>query len=510
MQWRAEPVATIADETQEYLSLLGALVLELDRDQRVRAISKSACELVGYTEAELLGRNWFEVCVPARIRGELRQAFKRTMSGELEPIEYYESPLVTRNGEERTISWRNALRRDGNGEITGTVSVGLDVRRTQFAHLALSRSRKDLEDIKFALDVSTIVAITDPLGTITWVNDKFCEISKYSREELIGQNHRIINSGHHPREFFKEMWATIARGRVWKNDIKNRAKDGSYYWVATTIVPFLDDNGKPYQYLAIRHEITERKLAEEALVIANRKIVEEQAKLVQAEKLSSIGLLASGVAHEINNPLSGVLGCVKALRDQRNMSDTRRDEYFNTVFEGLERIQQTVRGLLDFARQRSPAQESVDVAEVVSSSLRLVAPALRKKDVEVDFPVSPGEAIVRADRPQLMQAIVNVVLNATYAAPERSVLRIDAPRSGEKTGIRISDRGPGIPRELLNRVCDPFFTTKPEGEGTGLGLAVTLSIVRGLGGELEIDSDPGLGTTITLWLPSAEGKATHA
>src|SRR6185503_7698055 len=149
---------------------------------------------------------------------------------------------------------------------------------------------------------------TDVQGTITLVNDKFCEISKYTREELLGQNHRILNSGHHPKEFFKEMWATIGRGKIWQGDIKNRAKDGTYYWVSTTIVPFLDDRGKPQQYVALRHEITERKEAEAALVEANRRIREEQLKLVQAEKLSSIGLLAAGIAHEVNNPLSGVLG----------------------------------------------------------------------------------------------------------------------------------------------------------------------------------------------------------
>src|SRR5262249_46804575 len=153
-------------------------------------------------------------------------------------------------------------------------------------------------------------------------------------------NHRIINSGHHPKEFFKEMWATIGRGKIWQADIKNRAKDGSYYWVSTTIVPFLDEHGKPQQYVALRHEITERKRAEAALV--------------QAEKLSSIGMLVAGIAHEVNNPLSGVLGCIKALHDKKTMSEDRREEYFRTALEGLERIQQTMRGLLDFARQRQP------------------------------------------------------------------------------------------------------------------------------------------------------------
>ncbi|MFV2048941.1 PAS domain S-box protein [Metabacillus litoralis] len=156
----------------------------------------------------------------------------------------------------------------------------------------LKASLSELMDFKFALDESSIVAITDQKGIITYVNETFCKISKYSTEELIGKSHKIINSGYHSPDFFRNLWKTIGTGKVWKGEIKNRAKDGTYYWVDTTIVPFLNGKGKPYQYLAIRNEITGRKRAEKELQRMMSKLIgiqEEERKKISRELHDGIG-----------------------------------------------------------------------------------------------------------------------------------------------------------------------------------------------------------------------------
>ena len=267
---------------------------------------------------------------------------------------------------------------------------------------AMADSLKGLDEIRYALDQAAIVATTDHRGTITYVNEKFCEISKYSRDELLGEDHRIINSGYHPKEFMRGLWRTIASGQVWRGEIRNRAKDGSFYWVDTTIVPFLDGRGKPRQYLAIRSDITQRKNAE--------------TQLREQSALTNLGQLAAVVAHEVRNPLAGMRASLQVL-DGR-LADPANRDVIAAMIQRIDDLNAKVEDLLLYARPKPARLQAVDVHALA----REVAASARMATGNAGGPIEVhGEApTAYADSDMLRAALLNLTMNACQAAGRRS------------------------------------------------------------------------------------------
>lgn len=374
---------------------------------------------------------------------------------------------------------------------------------------ALERSLKELADIKFALDQSTIVAITDQRGIITYVNDEFCRISKYSRDELLGQDHRIINSGYHPKQLIRDLWTTIAAGGVWKGELRNRAKDSTIYWVDTTIVPFLNSEGKPYQYVAIRHDITQRKLAEE-------QVLQQAAELQRASQLSFVGELAAGLAHEIKNPLAGIQGGVDILIRRRDKNDPER-EALEGMRQEVERIDRTVRALLDRARPRMVSVRTSSLEDIAARAVNLARGQLAKSAaqgqvINIAFHPSTDAIAIAVDPAQIEDALLNLIINAIEALDSNGQVTVRVARSKEESAdefeeqaiVEVSDNGRGISDEDITQIFNPFFTTRPS--GTGLGLPAVRRIARAHGGSVDVSSTPGKGSTFTIRLPL---KPTH-
>jgi PAS domain S-box-containing protein len=355
---------------------------------------------------------------------------------------------------------------------------------SRYAHTgrALDRSVKDLADTSFALNQAAIVATTNVRGQIRFVNDKFVEISKYPREELIGQDHRIINSGYHSKEFIRDLWQTIAGGRIWRGEVRNRAKDGTIYWVDTTIVPFLDERGKPYQYMAIRYDITDRKRSEQ--------------QLLEQGALARLGEMAAVVAHEVKNPLAAIKGALQVIGGR--MPESGRDRAIvGEVVARVDSLNDIVQDLLVFARPREPRLGPVALAELVDNTL-----ALMRKDpahAALKVHVSGASPVVQADAEQLKTVLLNLLLNAAQATGHAGTIRVGIHADDLAATVAIADDGPGIPTDVREKIFEPFFTTKHR--GTGLGLPTARRVVERHRGAIDVACPPAGGTVVTVRLP---------
>ena len=342
---------------------------------------------------------------------------------------------------------------------------------------------RQLADLKYALDQSAIVATTDVSGRITYVNDKFCEISRYSREELLGQDHRIINSGAHPKEFFRDLWRTIARGEVWHGEILNRAKDGTPYWVDTTIVPFLDARQHPYQYTAIRSDITERKQME--------------ARLREQAALARVGQMAAVVAHEVRNPLAGIKGAMQVLASRRPPGDSE-GVVMNDIVNRVDSLSALINDLLLFARPIAPRMTPVALGPLLDEA---VAMARRDPIAEhVEMRVTAADITLEADTELVKAMLLNLLLNSAQAMGGTGRIDITAAAARHEARISVRDYGPGIPDDVAAEMFEPFFTTKTR--GGGLGLAVARRTAELHGGSLVHlrPKDGGAEMVITLAL----------
>ncbi|MBI3845201.1 MAG: PAS domain S-box protein [Planctomycetes bacterium] len=471
-------------QARAWFDVVHVAVVAVDATGKIVLVNRRAGELLGWSPTELIDRNWFESVIPERARAGSRSHLDRILAGW--SLEQFEGPVVTRSGEERSLVWHPSALRSDDGRVVGMIVSGDDVTARDISDRESKQSTRMLAEFKFALDQSAIVATTDRKGLITYANDKFCEISKYSREELLGKDHRILNSGLHPKEFMHNLWRTISSGKIWRGEIRNRAKDGSHYWVDTTIVPFLGSDGAPYQYLAIRADITERKRAQDALL--------------EQESLAMLGQMAAVVAHEVKNPLAGISGVIQVLADRFPDPSTER-EMIAAVLARTESLNKMIEDLLVFARPRAPKIARVDLLFLLREAKSLLADDPNHREVVVEL---PNDAPALWVDPDLLQPVFfNLFLNASQAMKSRGRIRVSTSSWNDACRIAFADDGPGIPAEIREKVFDPFFTTKHR--GTGLGLAIAKRVIGAHGGEIAVDCPPDGGTTFLVTLPLARG-----
>jgi len=401
---------------------------------------------------------------------------------------------------------RAALFRVGLIAFAGTLLALLiwTLSRLETALAAQRHTLAQLEFQKFALDQHAIVSIADARGRITYANERFCAISQYSREELLGQDHRIVNSGQHPRGFFAEMWQTMARGQVWQGEVCNRRKDGDVYWVRSTIVPFLDEGGRPWQYISIRTDITALKAAEAALresEAAQRRQAEElrlaRDQAVEASRLKSEFL--STMSHEIRTPMNGVIGMTDLLRE--TSLDAEQRQFVDTIHDSAHALLTIINDILDFSKI-----EAIDFPPlaVVESSLELLAAKAHEKGLAVMTYIDPAiPPTLRGDPGRLRQILLNLTGNAIkFTSAGEVMIRALSLRHDDATHtvrFEVTDTGIGMDLAVQRRLFQPF--TQADGSvtrrfgGTGLGLSICKRLVELMGGRIGVESEEGRGST---------------
>jgi PAS domain S-box-containing protein len=361
----------------------------------------------------------------------------------------------------------------------------------------------DIENFDEIFSDHSIVAVTDNEGVIIYANKKFCELSKYSEDELIGQNHRILKSDEHTDEFFTTMWNTISSGQVWEGEIKNRTKDGSFYWLKSTIIPVTDSKDNITNFVAIRTDITKEKEIqtkllemEEKLVKQNENLISEvenkSTELVRSERLATIGTMASRVAHDLKNPLTILHTYAEMLTPEilSKLESKDKEKWFrmqNSIFD-MSRI---IEDVLDFARTTEIKKKPISFQSVLKLAMNHV-----KSSYGITINLPEKNFKINCDARKIEGVLSNIINNAVQAIDGQGEIDVETETDSEFLTIKIKDSGPGISEENLDKIFEPMFTTKTT--GTGLGLVICKSIVEQHGGTVSVTNKP---TTFTIALP---------
>lgn len=409
-------------------------------------------------------------------------------------LKNYENTMRTKQGE---LIWVLAsINTITLNEIPSIVSVIVNISEHKLAFEQLRKSRQEIADYKHALDASSIVAITNQKGIITYVNETFCKISKYSADELIGQDHRILNSGFHSKEFIRGLWTQISRGKPWKGEIKNKAKDGTYYWVDTFIHPFMDNNGKPYKYLSIRKDITLRKYQQEQL------LKQDEYLKTANEELESFSY---SVSHDLKAPLRSIEGFSKSLLENyKGKFDEEADRWLHFIELNAVNMGVLINDILNFSKvsraelhkdtvnMKKLAQEYFDIEKV------------NFKNIGIHFNL---ENIPNAygDNAMLRQVWQNLISNALkYSSKKETIhITIGGRIENEFTIYFIKDKGAGFDEKHKDKLFGVFqrLHTNKEFEGTGVGLSIVNRIIQKHNGWIRASSKIGEGTEFIFGLP---------
>ncbi len=479
-------------------------------------VNKSFEKVLGYSEQELLNTSFMDFLHPDDVKSTLKEIESlkhgnRTIS--------FVNRYLKKDGTYLLLDWKSNFNKSANK----IYAIARDITEQKNIEQNLINSLKEVTDYKLALDASTIVDITDKNGKIKFINDNYIKISKYSYNELVGGSHTMVNSDFHSKEFMKNLWETISSGKIWKNDIRNKDKNGNFYWLSMTIVPFKDDLGIPYQYVAISIDITAQKTLEleliEAKVFAELATeIAEEARNSAEEAVKSKQQFLSNMSHEIRTPMNAIIGFTKVVL--KTELTAKQKEYLLAIKMSGDALIVLINDILDLAKvdagkmtfEKTPFKLNLSI----TAMLHLFETKIQEKNLKliVNYDNNIPEVLV-GDPVRLHQIILNLVSNAVkFTNKGKITVSINLiSEDAEKVSIKFSviDTGIGIKEKKIEKVFENFQqatsgTSRLFG-GTGLGLAIVKQLVEAQNGSINVESKFNQGSTFSFIL---DFKKTNA
>lgn len=481
-------------ESREHYQLLfnsaADAVTVLDNDGIVRECSKTVHTVYGRSEGEIIGRHITDFYDPESLSLH-KDKFPRLMGGESQEGEIR---IFQPDGTYVDV-WRKATPLfDHQGRFEGVMAIDRDITDRKQADKDRMRLMSAVEHTEDS------IVITDKDATIQYVNPAFENVTGYTREEVIGQNPRILKSGEHDDAFYARLWATLTRSETWRDRLVNKKKDGTFFTEEACISPVIDDGGNVSNFVAVKRDITDKLNYEE--------------KLRQAQKMEAIGTLAGGIAHDFNNILFPIIGMSEMLIEDLPENSPERQNVMEILTAG-KRGGDLVKQILAFSRQSEGKKIPVRIQKVLKDVIKMICSTI-PANIAISHHFQPDCGLVMADPIQIHQIAMNLITNAYHAVDpdngkisiqlEKAVLEPEALagreiEAGTHVLLTVSDTGCGINPDDLDKIFEPYFTTKEQGKGTGIGLSTVYGIVKSHNGDIQVYSEPGTGTTFNVYLP---------
>ncbi|MFA5083091.1 MAG: response regulator [Hydrogenophilaceae bacterium] len=506
------------DRNQQYLDTVQSFMVALNREGRITMINRAGCELLGHGESELLGRNWFATYLPPEEGDETLAVFRRILAGELSALEYNDNHVLCHDGSRRLIRWHNALLRDDAGQVIGILSSGEDITESRQAEEQLRKLAQAVEQSPES------IVITDLDARIEYVNEAFLHNTGYRREEVIGQNPRILHSGKTPRSAYDAMWEALGQGRFWQGQFINRRKDGSEYTEFAIITPIRQADGHTSHYVAVKEDITERKHNAEELdryrhhleeLVDSRTQELARAKIAAEAANAAKSAFVANMSHEIRTPLNAIIGLTHLLR--RDTTDLLQRTRLDKIVSSSQHLLSVINDILDFSKieagKLTLSLTDFTFDRMLDNVIAMIGPKVREKGLAIVLERDDLPAVLVGDATRLAQGLLNYLSNAVkfteHGRVEVRLSKVEESETDLLVRFEVTDTGIGIAPEKLADLFAAFeqvdATISRRYGGTGLGLAITRRLAHLMGGEAGAHSVPGQGST--FWFTARLGKS---